>query len=90
MTDKQKPTRKAKRDPQEALRDKMKLVSVKIQKLLEDNDLALYPFTQYHENGGQTPQVRLISTKIENNAKPAGNTEKAERGEESDGATPAE
>jgi len=53
--------KKTKRDPQEALDSKMKLVSTKIQKLLVDNEMALYPFIDRRANA-DIASVRLIST----------------------------
>jgi hypothetical protein len=88
-----KDNKKKGRDPQEAIQTKMKLVATKIEKILLDNEFALFPFTEIRHDGAQIPRVRLVSTKEEpvTNAKPTQNanqgTDKAEvgAGTESDG-----
>lgn len=84
-------TKTKKRDPQDALDSKMKLVSVKIQKILVDNELALHPFIEINPyNGTQTPRVRLISTKQETNVNSPGNQEQVGDDKDTDGTAPAE
>lgn len=83
--------KKEKRDPKKALDSQMKLVSTKIQKILVDNDLALHPFIHINPyNGAQTPQVRLISTKVEDNVIETGNQEATGSDKDEDGTTGAE
>ncbi len=48
-------------------KEKAKKVAKRIEKILVEADMALYPFIYTNPyNGAQTPQVRLISTKKNN------------------------
>lgn len=70
--------------------------AVRIQEILnEEPKMALYPFTRFHENGGQEPAVRLVEVKIakdESNKETKGDSgnETSTSTEQSAGEQPAE
>lgn len=64
-------------------------VSKRIQKLLEENNFALYPYTQTMANGATAPRVTIIDTLDEpsNGNEQGTNTEEAGVNQDGDGAT---
>lgn len=83
-------SKRKQRDPQEALQTKLKMVAQRIEKILLESELALYPYTEDQPNGAKIPRVRLISTALPpnkpSNDEQTGNTEEAGVNQDTDGA----
>lgn len=69
------------------MEENAKKASEQIQKILEENELALQPFLAFSENG-VLPRVRLVSTKNEDNEQTGDSEASGESKESDDSAEP--